>query len=187
MTPATHPPPIAPPDDPVRRAAEDPETRAGLLAHACARLGHLLGDRPAIARKELAEEAVQEVLRRALTRSAGYDPARATPIGWLHGFLNHVLSEQCREVRKQPAQPDADPAVWDALEARLAGDAPDLTDLLDALPADQRHIVSIHHLDGMSHREIADRLGISEAASRVRLARAMNALRQLAARKEGGR
>src|SRR5262249_51550111 len=166
MTSAVSPPTTASPDDPVRRAAEDPETRAGLIAHAHARLGRLLSDRPTIVRAELAEEAVQDALARAWQRRVEYDPGRATPAGWLHGFVNHVLSEMCRTVRNLPAQPAADPAAWDALVARLAADAPgQLSALLDGLSDDQRQIVSMHHLDEMSHEQIAAQLGISPAAS----------------------
>lgn len=188
MTSAPLPVAAGPPDDPVRRAAADPQVLRNLAAHAEARLLSLFGDRPAAVRAEVLKEVVQKTLERALGRSADYRPDRGTPAGWLHGFLNHVLSEQCREVRKQPAQPAADPAAWDALEARLAGDGfGELADLLDRLPADARRIIRLHHLEELSHGEIAARLGITQGASRTQLARAMNELRRLAAGKEGGR
>jgi len=187
MTPAMHPPIAAPPDDPVRAAMDDSHIRAELLAHSRSRLSLWLNDRPPTVREELAAEVVQEALARAWDRRADFDRTRATPAGWLHGFLSHVLSEQCRTIRKQPAQPTVHPGAWEALEGRFTKDDSDLSELLGCLPADQREIVSMHHLDGLSHREIAARLWISEPTSRVRLARAMNELRRLAAEKEAGR
>jgi RNA polymerase sigma-70 factor, ECF subfamily len=188
MTPALSRPTAGPPDDAVRRAAADPDVGSGLRAHAAARLLVLLPDRAARTRSDLVEEAVQVAVQRALARAAEFDPDRGTPAGWLHGILNNVLSEQHRAARKQPVQPASDPARWDALAVRLAPEAaPDLADLIDALPADQRRIVRMSYLDGMSHGEIAARMGISEPVSRVRLSRALTALRRLAAGKGDGR
>jgi RNA polymerase sigma-70 factor (ECF subfamily) len=186
------PPTGAPPDDPVRRAAADPSIRAELVAHAAARLLTQLADRAADFRADLVEDIVQEALTRALARAADYDTGRGTPAGWLHGILSRVLSEQCRVARKQPTQPAANPATWDALAARLelitSDETPQqLMELIDQLTPDHQQIVTLHHLDEMSHADIAARLGITLAASRTRLARAMNELRDLVARKEGGR
>jgi DNA-directed RNA polymerase specialized sigma24 family protein len=44
--------------------------------------------------------------------------------------------------------------------------------------------VVLREIEGMSHREVAKALGISEAASRVRLVRGMERLRRLL-REEG--
>lgn len=184
MTPAA-PPIAAPPADALRAALDDPTVLAGLFVHGRARLRVLLFDRPTAVRNEVAADAVQEAIRKALARRADFDPDRAAPAAWLHGFLHHVLSEHCRAVRRQPVQPATDLDDWAALEDRLA-DAAGLGALLGGLTAEQREIVTLHHLDGLSHREIAVRLGISEPTSRVRLARAMNELRRVAG-KEGGR
>lgn len=165
------------PEHPVRAALDDAEVRAGLLRHAAARLGLWLSDRPARSRMDAAEEAVQEGMNRALARSASFDPAQSTAAAWLHGVLERVLHEQCRAIRKQPAQPAADPAAWNGLEARLAGEPAALAELLAVLPDDQRRLVTMFHLDEKSHEEIAAELGISVGNSRVRLARALAALR----------
>lgn len=179
--------PGAPPIHPVRAALEDPAIREELLRHALARLGVLLADRPAAIRRDTANEAAQEVSRRALERLSDFDPDKATAAGWLHGILNLVLHECCRTLRKQPVQPAADPGAWDELAARMSN--PDglaeLTQLLGQLPDDQRQIVTLHHLEQIPHEQIASRLGISVGNSRLRLARAMSALRDLAAEEVG--
>jgi RNA polymerase sigma-70 factor (ECF subfamily) len=170
----------------VRAALDDPGLRGELTTHALARLGTWLSDRPAAVRADAAEEIVQEALQRAWKRRDTFDPAAGTSVaGWVHGILNYVLSEHCRALRKQPAQPAADPVSWETLADRM-DPTTELADLLDQLPAEPRRIVTLHHLDGLTHREIGGQLGISEANSRIRLARAMLELRRLAG-KEGGR
>ena len=78
--------------------------------------------------------------------------------------------------------------MWESLAERLSYHAnAELTEFLDGLTPDQRQIITWHHLDGLSHREIGERLGIHEPAARVKLSRAMIALREIAARKEVGR
>lgn len=192
MTSALSPPTGAPPADPVHRAAADPQVRAELARHAAARLLVRLRGRAGASRPDLVEEVVQETFKRAVVRAAEYCPERGTMAGWLHGILEHVVAEQCRQVRKQPAQATADPATWEAVAVRLDPGGSEksrreLDELLAGLEPENRRIITLHHLDGLSHADIAARLGISPAASRTRLARAMNALRELAARKEGGR
>jgi RNA polymerase sigma-70 factor, ECF subfamily len=178
-------PTTAPPGDPVRAALDDPLVQRELMAHALARLGKLLIDRPRTARQHMAEEATQEAMKRALARKDTYDPTRATPAGWVHGILDLVLTEHCRALSKRPVQPAADPAGWDGVIARFVHDS-GLDELLAALSDEHRRLVSMHYLDQMSHTEIATVLGISPGASRTRLNRAMCALRSLA-EKGGGR
>lgn len=187
MTQAGTQPPDAPPADPVRAALDDPAVVADLGRHACSRLGLLLADRPAAVREDVARDAVQEASRRSLSRSGAYEAAHGTAAAWVHGILERVLHEHCRLLRKQPAQP-ADPAAWEGLAVRMSD--PDciaeLAPLLGRLTDEQRRIIALHHLDGMPHERIAAELGISVGNSRLRLARAMRALRGLAD-KEGGR
>jgi RNA polymerase sigma-70 factor (ECF subfamily) len=51
--------------------------------------------------------------------------------------------------------------------------------LLQQLPADQQLIFTLYEVEGYSHKEIADKLSISESSSRVYLTRAKHKLRQL--------
>lgn len=179
--------PHAPPT-PVRTALDQADVLAELTRHALARLVALLGDRPRAVRADVAAEAVQETGRRALVLQAGFDPAQASVAAWLHGILECVLHEQCRTLRKQPAQPSADQGAWEGLGACLAtpDESPDLAALLALLPEEHRRTVVMHHLDGMTHEQIAAEHRISVGNSRVRLARAMRELKRLAA-KEGVR
>lgn len=54
-----------------------------------------------------------------------------------------------------------------------------LSESLALLPEADREIVRLAHLEGLSHREIAGRLGITESHSRTRLGRALARLARL--------
>jgi RNA polymerase sigma-70 factor (ECF subfamily) len=54
-----------------------------------------------------------------------------------------------------------------------------LINALDKIPLDQRIIVELKNIEGRSHKEIADFLGISVTAAKVRLHRAHQRLREI--------
>ena len=54
-----------------------------------------------------------------------------------------------------------------------------LINALDKIPIEQRIIVELKNIEGRSHKEIADYLGISVTAAKVRLHRAHQKLRQI--------
>lgn len=181
MTPATAPPPAAPPDDPVGRALADPAVLAGLRDHALAVLTRWLADKPRAARADEADEVVQKVCATALGKRADYAPDAAGVAGWLHGILARSLHSHARAVRRTVT---ADPAAWDRLAADLAppvADARlDLPVYLARLAPDQRAILDLRYRDGLDGDALAARLGISPGAARVRLCRALDAARTAA-------
>lgn len=71
--------------------------------------------------------------------------------------------------------PDRDPT----LRAEASTLRQTIERALEQLPQRLRAVVVLKHLEDLSHREIAERLGISEAATKVRLHRARNTLRRL--------
>lgn len=176
-----------PPNDPVKAALDDSEVRTGLLDHARAVLGRRLAGRPAAIRSDASAEAVQETQLRALQKRHEYNPAVGAVRGWLHGILNKVLSETIRSICVLPAQAAADHAAWERLGTDLrpgaaqsvpnwlAGD-----DYLMRLPAKHRQILQLRYYEDLSHREIGARLGISPNAARVRLCRALAAVKIIA-------
>ena len=71
--------------------------------------------------------------------------------------------------------PDQDPT----LQAEASTLRQTIERALEQLPQRLRAVVVLKHLDDLSHREIAERLGISESATKVRLHRARNTLRRI--------
>jgi len=179
MTETVSPATDAPPNDPLRAALSDPATRVSLLRHAHSRMRGL----PFQLRAQRSEEAIDETFARAWCKREHFDADRSA-LGWLFGILSHVLLEQRRSSLRQPTQPEAVAATWNSLEVRLENPV-EINELLASLDPEQANIIRLHFLEGLTHQESAELLGVSEPASRVRLARAMNAVRQLAT-KEGG-
>jgi RNA polymerase sigma factor (sigma-70 family) len=173
-------------EDPVLKALDDGNVRDSLVKHAMAILGRRLAGYPLTQRTDAANVAVQDVCVRALEKRHDYDPARA--VGpWLHGIMANVLSETIRGVRRLPAQESADRDAWEKLAIDLTPDvaetAPsklDAANYLAKLPVECRDLIELRFCQGLSHIEIAARLGISTANARVRLCRALSALRAIA-------
>ena len=106
---------------------------------------------------------------------------------WLHGIMNFVLIETIRSLRRSPAQESADPAAWEQLEADLDSDAAktvptrlDVASYLAKLPSEHREVLHLRFNEGLTHDEIAVRLGISIGNARVRLCRALVAAKLIA-------
>lgn len=65
---------------------------------------------------------------------------------------------------------------FDQLESHLQ--AEDLMKMIEALPSGYRIVFNLYAIDGYSHKEIADQLGISENTSKSQLSRARAALQK---------
>jgi RNA polymerase sigma-70 factor (ECF subfamily) len=63
--------------------------------------------------------------------------------------------------------------------AEYTGDAIDLERALDELPDRQRLVVVLHDVEGFTHEEIAEQLGMAAGTSKAALSRARRTLRQL--------
>lgn len=124
-----------------------------------------------------AEDVVQETWIRScecLNRFRG-DSAFGT---WLHGIGLNVVRERLRRETRTHLVPmdDLTPAVTP--EVRV-DDRIDLERSIQALPDDQRFVLVLHDIEGMKHREIAERLGIPVGTSKFLLFRSHQALRML--------
>jgi uncharacterized protein YaiI (UPF0178 family)/DNA-directed RNA polymerase specialized sigma24 family protein len=156
MNPVVTQPAAAPPDDPVRKALDDPAVREELLSHALAILGRRLADRPTADRIDKAEEAFQETYARALQKRDDYNPT--LPVRpWLHGIMVNVLFEATRSLRHFPAQESAEAAEWERLAVDLTPTAADVVPArldvaayLANLPPEHREVLaSALHISGV--------------------------------------
>lgn len=180
MNAITHPPPTAKPDDdPIAVALGDPATRRDLLAQAMSRLNRWLADRPRASREQEAEEIVNEVVKRAWAGRAKYDPSRAGIRVWLGGFVPRVLAEYCRKLRKVEALPIAFQHRHRECTIDVSFDGWNLDDALRQIPPEERKLVVWACVDELTHREIGDRLRITEDNSRQRLRRALAKLERI--------
>lgn len=166
-------------------------TYAGVYA----RCRQLLGD------PTDAADATQEVYARVVRSVLGFrgDARFGT---WLHRVTVNVCATALRRrgdarARGQaagavafgmPGSPDLIAATEDTAErAAELDDARRLAGAIDDLPADARAVVVLRDLQGLSTRETAAMLGISEGAVKVRLHRAHARLRRQVAGTGGDR
>lgn len=126
-----------------------------------------------------AEDVTQEIFARAFDRLHQF--RSDAPFGaWLHRV---AVSTILNALRKNKAIRTREVSLEEARYAAAASAQlePDLRDrvraALRALPAPLRLVVIMFDVEGYSHEEIADSLGITSGASRVRLSRGRDTLR----------
>src|SRR3954463_5601276 len=135
----------------------------------------VLGDRT------LAEEAPQQAFVQAWQAAPTFDPSRQ--LGpWLATIARRVaIDVHRREAPRAPIGLDAPPLersdvlpIPDA--AASAYDAWEVRRAVDDLPAEEREVVQLQHLGGLTHNEIAAKLDIPVGTVKSRSARAYGRL-----------
>ena len=131
----------------------------------------VLGDRG------LAEEAVQQTFVKAWRAAQSFDESRE--LGpWLAAITRRVAIDLYRResvratdpIESVPvgapalvAAPQSAEAIYDVWEVRQA---------VDQLPPDEQEVVRLQHLDGFTHTQIAERLGVAVGTVKSRSFRA---------------
>jgi RNA polymerase sigma-70 factor (ECF subfamily) len=127
----------------------------------------MLGDR------HDAEDIAQDVVIQVWTALAGFTGASSFTT-WLYRIVVNRCLNQIRRRRWTRPVLDSDPppvaGAEDMVIARQRARA--VMEAVAALPPDQRAVVVLHQLEGLSYREVAAVVNISEDAVRGRLHRA---------------
>lgn len=128
------------------------------------------------------EDVVQVVLIAVHERRETYD--RSLPLTpWVYGITRYKLLEHLRANKRRTSF-----VTGEKFDAALEqAEAPnhdlsakhDLARLLDLLPEAQRDVLRMTKLAGYSSGEVAQKFGISVSAVKVRVHRALHALRKL--------
>jgi RNA polymerase sigma-70 factor (ECF subfamily) len=156
---------------------------AGALYRDYGRLVYVVARR-VLGRDDLAEEAVQQTFLR-VWRSADRFDATRDPAPWLATIAKHAAIDIYRREARRPTVALADVAAGDSA---IAVAPPDLDALdavwqvrqaIDALAPEEATIVRLQHLDGKTHNEIAERLGIAVGTVKSRSHRAHKKLAKL--------
>jgi len=136
-----------------------------------------------LGRHDLAEEATQQTFVNAWRAADRLDTER-DPAPWLATIARRAAIDIHRREARRPTSalheigardrgaittlPTETPeAVW---QVRAA---------IDTLPPDEAAVVRLQHLDGLTHREIADRLGVPLGTVKSRSHRAHRSLARL--------
>jgi RNA polymerase sigma-70 factor (ECF subfamily) len=138
----------------------------------------------------LSEEVVQEVFLKVWTNPGSYSSQKGKFASWLLSLIHHrCIDELRRRSRTEVALDDdetggvlsteADPAlepgdqVWVMEQQRAVRDA------LSKIPQNQRQVLELAYFRGLSHSEIAARLGQPLGTVKTRIRLGMQSLRQL--------
>lgn len=106
--------------------------------------------------------------------------------GWIRRIivneaLTHIRKSKSLYLETDLEQADRQPD-YEKLGHHL--EAEDLLNMISQLPAGYRVVFNMYAIDGYSHREIADQLGISENTSKSQLSRARVYLQKMLGRHE---
>jgi len=132
----------------------------------------------------LAEELAQETMLSVWRKSHLFDPEKAAPSTWIFTIARNLRIDRFRKENRPELDPN-DPSLTPAAE-RPADDA--LEDLdrqklvresLQALPKEQREAVALSFIEGLSHPEIAERLGLPLGTVKSRLRLSFEKLRPM--------
>lgn len=130
---------------------------------------------------ERADDLVQDCLERAISRRHLWKEDGNTR-AWLFTIMHNIHANDARRMATRPAE-----APLDDHEARLA-DQPtqtgqlvrrELVRALEQLPREQREVILLVALEGMTYGEAAETLGIAQGTVMSRLSRGRERLRRL--------
>ena len=130
---------------------------------------------------EAADELVQEVMFRVWRKAPSFDCSKASANTWVYTIMRNCRIDMLRRnSRRQESDSDIDvDDIWDEtpeaqplLYLQQKRSERDIRECMQALPADQRHVLEKAYMEGKSHSEISSELGLplGTVKSRVRLA-----------------
>ncbi len=134
-----------------------------------------------LSEREEARDLVQQAFLQLHRARLDFDPKqRLKP--WLYTIALNLKREHFRRRRRRPERPDSDeaerqpaaPRGQEQTDARRS-----LTWALERIPREQREVIELHWLAGLSFPELAESVGISVAAAKVRAHRGYLRLREL--------
>jgi RNA polymerase sigma-70 factor, ECF subfamily len=130
----------------------------------------------------LADDLTQETFLQVHRSRRTYEPGRpVTP--WVFAIARHVYLMNRRTTTRRlrfeetiAADVRSKETVRDETGARMAAD--EVRRALGTVPADQRRALWLHHVEGWTFGEIAERLGIRVNAAKTRAFRGMRRMRE---------
>lgn len=129
---------------------------------------------------DAAEDALAETFVRAWSAVPRYRDTGAPFVAWLYGIARHVVADMHRARARVDPHDDSDREWVDtASTAEADVDRLMLQAALEKLPDEQRTVVELKFLAGLSNEEVGAALGKSPGAVNTQQWRALSALREL--------
>lgn len=133
-----------------------------------------------------AEDLVSQVFHRMLEKLHQFDPARGSVRTWVLAMARNAVIDHYRKRRESQPPDELEDVLADGgispLEALEHDEhARVVRQLLVQQPAEVREMFALRFGDGLRYREIAELMGLSEAAIKQRFSRTLRELRSAAA------
>lgn len=128
--------------------------------------------------REDAEDLCADVFERALRAADSYDPAKASPGTWLFTIARNTLINhfhKCHPAEELPEDLADDARLEDDILERELLD--ELAAALERLPEDLTDIIVLRYYDRLPLTEIAEKLGLSYGAVKLRHQKALSLLK----------
>ncbi len=130
-----------------------------------------------LADRQLAEEVTQDVFVRVWQKLPGFRGESAFST-WLHRVAVNVVLSRRKRASIHGARTADDDALDEApTRAVFVGERLDLEAAIAGLPAGARRVFVLHDVEGFTHEEIGEQLGITPGGSKAQLHRARMLLR----------
>ena len=130
---------------------------------------------------EDAEDAVQDGFLHAYRALDRFIPDQSFG-AWLNRIVSNAALDLVRRRKVREAEPLPDAVALPFRDPSVAGELRDrLGDALTRLTPRQRVVIVMHDVEGFTHEEIAERLGITSGGSKSQLFKARAKLRTLLA------
>jgi RNA polymerase sigma-70 factor (ECF subfamily) len=138
---------------------------------------------------QVAEEILQEVFFRAWQQGGSFQSSRGSLITWLLSITHNLSIDEVRRKRRRPQKADAEEP--ESILSGLADEGQDVEEevwlsslrstievALEQLPAPQREAIELAYFQGLTQREIADRLEEPLGTIKTRMRLGMLKLRE---------
>lgn len=138
--------------------------------------------------RQRAEEAVQDTFLKIWRKADGFDPEKGAAQSWIFTIAKRSAIDVSRREQRAPfptaispedaAVPDANDELTSTWQVNVA---------LSGLPADQRTVIDLCVLEGLTHAEVAGRLKLPLGTVKTRIYAGLKRLRQSLQEREAPR
>lgn len=129
--------------------------------------------------RQRAEEAVQDTFLKIWRKADGFDPRKGGAQSWIFTIAKRSAIDVSRREQRAPSPTELTPEDVAAPDPNdeLAGSW-QVNVALTRLPPEQRQVIDLFVLEGLTHAEVADRLGIPLGTVKTRIYTGLKRLRQ---------
>jgi RNA polymerase sigma-70 factor (ECF subfamily) len=127
-------------------------------------------------RQDAAEDVLQEAYVRIWTQARRFDPARGSALAWLSRIVRNLAIDRLRSERISN-EDIADHAETLAAPPQPLAERTDLSRGLASLGAAQREILRLAFVQGYTHEELVERLGLPLGTAKSRVRRGIEQMR----------